>query len=584
MWHHSRLPEGSTHDFRLHFHSSLRSSRIQQLVMDKRKSLLRLAEHTDLDKHLTELTLANRGDVDENGDVVFEKDFAKLEQLLGQRYLADYEVQLSKQLRRVERLLGASTKVRVEDVEFLAERCPQVQTMFHDAFRHRHVNYAGWHQLSHILLLLSYLATVHQNQYLFTRLKLVGLLVETLPDLQSMSAHPEKTAVLETTIRTLLTLGNIAWHSPQIATELRTHDLAFALSRLTPLHQLEIGIVEGVAFLLSCYVQQVAALDHAADSPIFVIAEQCLRLDFLQYRSCVAHAFAAMPYVVGFAKDNPKWEALLQAAIIDSLQYFTDHIGDSDNADLLALFEDFAREVTDALAGPGPCDNPVLHTVVHSEHWGTLSVRILSAALHEDLRTVKPTTLNTIASLWRAMLSHVGESVLQVMPQQLIDLVVRVLVTHPAPDAALLHFLHTYFCQARFEDVGSTLSSHQHLVSRCLELVDPERLPNPAPEVVRAVLVLVRELAYLLSHELYDGPAPDSLFVLRGCCDSGVAVIKYYAEFGKKVSRMDLESTYSDLHPEGVMLDLQIWQKLATAILDHLSTRRDDQCEELCSY
>src|SRR3990167_5244301 len=182
MWHHSRLPEGSTHDFRLHFHSSLRSSRIQQLVIDKRKSLLRLAEHTDLDKHLTELTLANRGDVDENGDVVFEKDFAKLEQLLGQRHLADYEVQLSKQLRRVARLLGASPKVRAEDVEFLAERCPQVQTMFHDAFRHRHVNYAGWHQLSHILLLLSYLATVHQNQYLFTRLKLVGLLVETLPD------------------------------------------------------------------------------------------------------------------------------------------------------------------------------------------------------------------------------------------------------------------------------------------------------------------------------------------------------------------------------------------------------------------
>lgn len=553
-----------------------RTSGIQKMVFEKRKRLLWIKAQEEITQTLDDWNVRGHRDLDENGDLVLLPDLERIERMAIHKNAEDFDLQIMRQLKKLSSLLGACKRIREEDFNFLLNKSTELFSIFHDAFNGRHRNYSWWHESAHILLYFSYLFSTEMNLWLFTERKLIPKLIESLPDLRSETGHPDFGIITEANHFILLTLGNLVWHNYQVASDFRRFGIAEALARISPLEKYEFGISEGVAFLLSTYVREVENLDQSIDAGIFSVAEECLSLDLIKYGNCMQYTFDTVPNLLRFLGNNAHWERRILKALVDKLKEFQHELLDTYNPGVACLFEVFTRETANALRNEGLERENILFGFVKEVIWGTLSVKLLDQASKDSGPTVKPTLLAAIVEFWRVQLNVLGETALEEMSMQVLELSIGLLISKPTEVVPILDLLLAYVKVATIKEISELLSKHRFLIPRCLELIDCSGEPRLNCELVGATLRLLNELAFLVTYEHYTGPNPQTLFVLSGCHDTALSTIRFFTELGKHCTSMDIESSSLDFVPKQDLIVLPTFESLARSILSELSNDSDN--------
>ena len=553
-----------------------RTSGIQKMVFEKRKRLLWIKAQEEITQTLDDWNVRGHRDLDENGDLVLLPDLERIERMAIHKNAEDFDLQIMRQLKKLSSLLGACKRIREEDFNFLLNKSTELFSIFHDAFNGRHRNYTWWHESAHILLYFSYLFSTEMNLWLFTERKLIPKLIESLPDLRSETGHPDFGIITEANHFILLTLGNLVWHNYQVASDFRRFGIAEALARISPLEKYEFGISEGVAFLLSTYVREVENLDQSIDAGIFSVAEECLSLDLIKYGNCMQYTFDAVPNLLRFLGNNAHWERRILKALVDKLKEFQHELLDTYNPGVACLFEVFTRETANALRNEGLERENILFGFVKEVIWGTLSVKLLDQASKDSGPTVKPTLLAAIVEFWRVQLNVLGETALEEMSMQVLELSIGLLISKPTEVVPILDLLLAYVKVATIKEISELLSKHRFLIPRCLELIDCSGEPRLNCELVGPTLRLLNELAFLVTYEHYTGPNPQTLFVLSGCHDTALSTIRFFTELGKHCTSMDIESSSFDFVPKQDLIVLPTFESLARSILSELSNDSDN--------
>lgn len=547
-----------------------RTSGIQKMVFEKRKRLLWIKTQEEITQTLDDWNVRGHRDLDENGDLILLPDLERIERMAIHKNAEDFDLQIMRQLKKLSSLLAACKRIREEDFNFLVHKSTELFSIFHDAFNGRHRNYSWWHESAHILLYFSYLFSTEMNLWLFTERKLIPNLIESIPDLRTETGHPDFGIVTEANHFVLLTLGNLVWHNYQVAADFRRFGIAEALARVSPLTKYEFGISEGVAFLLSTYVREVQNLDQSIDAGIFSVAEECLCLDLIKYGNCMQYTFDAVPNLLRFLGNNAHWERKIQGALLDKLKEFQHELL---NPGVPALFEVFTRETVNALQNEGLGSENILLGFVKHDIWGTLSVKLLNEAMKDKATAVKSTLLAAIVDFWRVKLNVLGETALEKMPIQVLELSISLLVSKPTEVVPILDLLHAYMKVGPINDINLLLSKHQCLIPRVLELIDCSSAPRLNCQLVNSALRLLDELAFILTYDQYNGPSAETLFVLSGCHDTALSAVRFFKELGKHCTSMDIESSSFDFVPKNDLILLPTFESLARRILDGLNSR-----------